>query len=156
MWKKLGYYAVSESLETIFWVKILKFFDADPGSVMEKIGSGIRDKHPGSATLVLVKLVEIAFFICLFFFISVDEDQFEDGKMKKKGLLQLFQSAPKFVKSPRYKEIVSRDLDRINRVHFYESALCMISRWSPKGWSHYCRNSGPFLQIGTTDTTHPF
>jgi hypothetical protein len=31
----------------------------------------------------------------------VDEDQFEDGKMKKKGLLQLFQSAPKFVKSPR-------------------------------------------------------
>jgi hypothetical protein len=22
----------SESLETIFWVKILKFFDADPGS----------------------------------------------------------------------------------------------------------------------------
>jgi hypothetical protein len=32
----------------------------------------------------------------------VDEDQFEDGKMKKKGLLQLFQSAPKFVKSPRY------------------------------------------------------
>jgi hypothetical protein len=37
-----------------FWVKILKFF-ADPGwrefgSRMEKIG--IRDKHPGSATLV--------------------------------------------------------------------------------------------------------
>jgi hypothetical protein len=23
---------ISESLETIFWVKILKFFDADPGS----------------------------------------------------------------------------------------------------------------------------
>jgi hypothetical protein len=22
---------ISESLETIFWVKILKFFDADPG-----------------------------------------------------------------------------------------------------------------------------
>jgi hypothetical protein len=43
-------------LETIFWVKILKFFDADPGwknsnlgSCMEKIR--IRDKHPGSATL---------------------------------------------------------------------------------------------------------
>jgi hypothetical protein len=32
-----------------FWVKILKFFDADPGSGMEK--SRIRDKHPGSATL---------------------------------------------------------------------------------------------------------
>jgi hypothetical protein len=54
---------ISESLETIFWVKILKFFDADagswnrfltldPGSGMEKFGSGIRDKHPGSATLL--------------------------------------------------------------------------------------------------------
>jgi hypothetical protein len=49
-----------------FGVKILKFFDADPGSRildgkkigpriqdlgsrMEKFGSGIRDKHPGSA-----------------------------------------------------------------------------------------------------------
>jgi hypothetical protein len=40
-------------------VKILKFFDADPGSGTEtvrirdpgwkKVGSGIRDKHPGSA-----------------------------------------------------------------------------------------------------------
>ncbi len=30
---------ISESLETIFWVKkiVLKFFDADPGSEMEKI-----------------------------------------------------------------------------------------------------------------------
>ncbi len=28
---------ISESLGTIFWVKILKFFDADPGSGMEKI-----------------------------------------------------------------------------------------------------------------------
>jgi hypothetical protein len=42
-------------------VKILKFFDEDPGSGMEtvrirdpgwkKVGSGIPDKHPGSATL---------------------------------------------------------------------------------------------------------
>jgi hypothetical protein len=40
---------ISESLETIFWVKILKFFDADSGSGVEKIR--IRDKHPGSATL---------------------------------------------------------------------------------------------------------
>jgi hypothetical protein len=46
----------SESLETIFWVEILKFFDAHPG--WEKFGSGmwvgkvrIGDKHPGSATL---------------------------------------------------------------------------------------------------------
>jgi hypothetical protein len=32
---------VSESLKTIFGVKILKFFDSDPGSGMEKIGSGM-------------------------------------------------------------------------------------------------------------------
>jgi hypothetical protein len=40
---------ISESLGTISWVKILKFFDADPG--WKKFGSGIRDKHPGSTTL---------------------------------------------------------------------------------------------------------
>jgi hypothetical protein len=39
---------ISESLETIFWVKILKFFNADadpePGSVnLFDCGSGIRD-----------------------------------------------------------------------------------------------------------------
>jgi hypothetical protein len=28
---------ISESLETIFWVKILKFFDVDPESGREKI-----------------------------------------------------------------------------------------------------------------------
>ncbi len=28
---------ISEILETTFWVKIFKFFDADPGSGMEKI-----------------------------------------------------------------------------------------------------------------------
>jgi hypothetical protein len=40
---------ISESLETIFWVKILKFFDVDPGSGMEKIR--IREKTSRSATL---------------------------------------------------------------------------------------------------------
>ncbi len=41
---------ISESLETIFfWVKILTFFEADPGSRMEK--NRILDKHPRSATL---------------------------------------------------------------------------------------------------------
>jgi hypothetical protein len=51
--------------KSFFWVKILKFFDADLGSGnrdgnnldpldpgWRKVGSGIRDKHPGSATLV--------------------------------------------------------------------------------------------------------
>jgi hypothetical protein len=40
---------ISESLETIFWVEILKFFVADPG--WEKFESGIRDGKnwdPGS------------------------------------------------------------------------------------------------------------
>jgi hypothetical protein len=51
---------ISESLETIFWVKILKFFNADPdsgsgnlfdpGSGMEKFVPGI----PGSATLLRI------------------------------------------------------------------------------------------------------
>jgi hypothetical protein len=44
---------ISESLETNFWVKILKLFDADPDLGWTKFGSGIRDKQPGSATLFL-------------------------------------------------------------------------------------------------------
>jgi hypothetical protein len=32
---------IPKSLETIFWVKIFKFFDADPGC--KKFGFGIRD-----------------------------------------------------------------------------------------------------------------
>jgi hypothetical protein len=50
------------ALETIFWVKILEFFDADsdpgsgnffdPESGMEKFRFWIRDKHPESATVV--------------------------------------------------------------------------------------------------------
>jgi hypothetical protein len=55
------------SLESIFWVKILTFFDGDadpgifltmdPGSGMEKIR--IRDKHPGSATLENSKHIKL-------------------------------------------------------------------------------------------------
>jgi hypothetical protein len=44
---------ISESLEITFWVKILKFFDADPG--WKKIR--IRDKHPGSATLSTIQFL---------------------------------------------------------------------------------------------------
>jgi hypothetical protein len=43
---------IFESLETIFWVKILGNRDgknSDPGR--KKFGSEIRDKHPGLATL---------------------------------------------------------------------------------------------------------
>jgi hypothetical protein len=35
---------ISESLEIIFWVKILKFFDANPGSGMEKFRTAILGK----------------------------------------------------------------------------------------------------------------
>jgi hypothetical protein len=46
---------ISKSLETIFWAKIPKFFYTDPGYGMENfwIRFGIRDEHPGSATLVV-------------------------------------------------------------------------------------------------------
>jgi hypothetical protein len=47
---------ISENLETIFGLKILKFFDADPdpGSFFPGIRDGkirIRVKHPGSFTM---------------------------------------------------------------------------------------------------------
>jgi hypothetical protein len=59
-------------LRNYFWVKILKFFDADPGSGIrdgknsdpgwKKLAPGIGDKHPTSATLFLsvVKLKMVA------------------------------------------------------------------------------------------------
>ncbi len=62
---------IFQSLETIGFlgVKILKFFVADPGSGMEtvrirdpgwkKVGSGNRDKHPGSATLDPTNLINV-------------------------------------------------------------------------------------------------
>jgi hypothetical protein len=53
---------ISESLETIFFcqkysnsltrIRIRDVESFDPGSGMEKFGSGIRDKPPGFATLV--------------------------------------------------------------------------------------------------------
>jgi hypothetical protein len=72
---------IFENLFSIFWVKILKFWDPDPdqasgilstldpGSGMEKIGSGIRDKHPGSSTqifysLFLIRLLFLSSFVC--------------------------------------------------------------------------------------------
>ncbi len=68
----------SESLETIFWLKnmsILKcgsgiFLTLDPGSGMEKIQ--IRDKNPGSATLVYwiaYCLLYLPVVVCQTFFI---------------------------------------------------------------------------------------
>jgi hypothetical protein len=53
---------ISESLKTIFKVKILKFCKADPG--WEKFGSGIRNKHPGSATLQAIE-IKSGHFSCL-------------------------------------------------------------------------------------------
>jgi hypothetical protein len=44
---------------------MLKFFvaypDLDPGSGMEKLGSGIRDKHPGFATKPQLKQLFLRF-----------------------------------------------------------------------------------------------
>jgi hypothetical protein len=50
---------ISESLDIIFWVKILKFFDADPGNGIEKFRSRIRDKYPGSATLATSHIIDL-------------------------------------------------------------------------------------------------
>jgi hypothetical protein len=51
MGRKLG--SGYESLEIIFFgFKIPKFFDADPGWKNSDLGSGNRDKHPGSGTLM--------------------------------------------------------------------------------------------------------
>ncbi len=49
---------ISKSLETNFWVKIIKFFEADPDLGSRNLfdpGPGIQDKHPGSARLCTSK-----------------------------------------------------------------------------------------------------
>ncbi len=51
-------YHISESLETIFWVKLLKFLDADSGSG-NLFDSGIRD--PGWKKFEERKKVKINF-----------------------------------------------------------------------------------------------
>ncbi len=49
---------ISDSLETIFCVKIIKFFDADPGIGMEKFGSGMgKIWIRGSAALLPMEVI---------------------------------------------------------------------------------------------------
>ncbi len=51
----MTFVATKKGMKTIFFHPslLLRFLDPDPGSgVGKKSGSGIRDKHPGSATLV--------------------------------------------------------------------------------------------------------
>jgi hypothetical protein len=65
----------------LFGVKILKFFDADtwirngdssdPG--WKKVGSGIRDKHPGCATLA-------------YYFLKVHEQDKSKKRLKEVGI----------------------------------------------------------------------
>jgi hypothetical protein len=64
-------------LTNLFLVKILKFFDADPGSELKKFGSGMenirirdRDKHPRPATLILWILAK---------YCSMDRNSFQKG-----------------------------------------------------------------------------
>jgi hypothetical protein len=49
-------YHISESLESFVWVKILKFFDADPdpgSGNFSTLDPGWKNSNPGSATLFL-------------------------------------------------------------------------------------------------------
>jgi hypothetical protein len=49
---------ISEILTTIFWVKILKCFDADPGAEWKKFGSGINIPDARSVTRRKMRLIE--------------------------------------------------------------------------------------------------
>jgi hypothetical protein len=70
----------SEILETIFWVKNTKILCRgsgsgirdlfDPRSGMENFGSGIGNKDPGSATLIMDKKIFEGYFLRLFNFFS--------------------------------------------------------------------------------------
>ncbi len=49
---------ISESLETIFWVKILKFLDADPGfGIFLTLDPEWKNSDPGSIFLTLVPVL---------------------------------------------------------------------------------------------------
>jgi hypothetical protein len=65
---------ISESLETILWVKILKFFDADPGPGWKTFGSGSRDgknSDPGSGSATLrISLTNFAVWQVLYVFVT--------------------------------------------------------------------------------------
>jgi hypothetical protein len=57
-------------LRSIFWVLILKFFDAEPGSGRKKIRIGDLDKHPGSA-------IQFGFFILVLSLFSIRRGAFD-------------------------------------------------------------------------------
>jgi hypothetical protein len=50
---------ISQSLETTFGVKILKFFNADPGSGIEKFGSGMEIVDPGSGLTSRIRITAL-------------------------------------------------------------------------------------------------
>ncbi len=54
---------ISKSLETIFWVKMHKFFDADPWSGTQKFGSGIWRKTSRIRNIVKISELEAGFWI---------------------------------------------------------------------------------------------
>jgi hypothetical protein len=92
-------------------VKILKFFDADPGSGMETVRirdpglkkSRIRDKHPGSATLY--KTLQISYIFIIFDSLK-DLNNFSKKRDKGLGLMKVSGKAVESCKmlGPRIRE----------------------------------------------------